>query len=138
MCCTCLIFLHYASSNESSKHLHKRMHSHIGCTCLTFLHCEFLMVDILMFLNQIQLKRNDTYTGCNCKSYFCNDLPWCEFSRCPHICKHSCKGCIWNCLHPPWYCLDKIQKSCTELTEQLTKSGKVNFANNIFYFHFCW
>ena len=39
--CICLTFLHCAFSNVSSNRLHQRMHSHIGCICLTFLQCAF-------------------------------------------------------------------------------------------------
>ena len=39
--CICLDFLHCVLSNVSSKHLHKRMHNHTGCICLAFLHCVF-------------------------------------------------------------------------------------------------
>ena len=63
--CICLIFLHCPLSNVSSNSLHDKMHrhighiglwqcfkcllkspsgenaSHIGCICLTFLHCDF-------------------------------------------------------------------------------------------------
>ena len=39
--CICLTFLHCVFSNVSSKRLHNMMHSHIGCICLTFLHCAF-------------------------------------------------------------------------------------------------
>ena len=35
----CLTFSHCASSNGSSKRLHKRMHNCTGCICLTFPHC---------------------------------------------------------------------------------------------------
>ena len=39
--CTCLTFLHYAFSNVSSNCLPEKMHSHIGCIYLTFRHCAF-------------------------------------------------------------------------------------------------
>ena len=35
----CLAFLRCVFSNESSKRLQNRMHSHTGCICLTFPHC---------------------------------------------------------------------------------------------------
>ena len=34
-------FLHCALPNVSSKRLHEKRQSHIGCICLTFLHCAF-------------------------------------------------------------------------------------------------
>ena len=39
--CICVTFLHCASSNESSDGVHKRMHTHTGCICWSFLHCVF-------------------------------------------------------------------------------------------------
>ena len=61
--CICLIFLHYESSNVSSKHLHKRMQNHTGCICLTFLslHCVFSNVD-----SKSLQKRMRNHTGCIC------------------------------------------------------------------------
>ena len=39
--CICLTFLHCVFSNEPSDSMHGRIQSHIGCMCLTFLHCVF-------------------------------------------------------------------------------------------------
>ena len=39
--CICLVFIHYAFSNVSSDNLPKRMYNYIGCTCLAFLHYAF-------------------------------------------------------------------------------------------------
>ena len=39
--CICLTILHCAFSNVSSNHLSVKKHSHIGCICLIFLHCAF-------------------------------------------------------------------------------------------------
>ena len=36
--CICLTFLHCVFSNVFSKRLHERIHNHIGCIFLTFLH----------------------------------------------------------------------------------------------------
>ena len=37
--CTCLLFLHYEFLNVSSDFLLEQMQNHNGCICLTFLHC---------------------------------------------------------------------------------------------------
>ena len=39
--CICLTLLHCAFSNAFSNRLSEKEHSHIGCICLTFLHCAF-------------------------------------------------------------------------------------------------
>ena len=39
--CICLTFLHCAFSNCSSNRLPERKQSHTGCICLTFRHCAF-------------------------------------------------------------------------------------------------
>ena len=39
--CICFTFLNCELSNVFLKHLHKRMHSPIGCICVPFLHCAF-------------------------------------------------------------------------------------------------
>ena len=67
--CICLIFLHCAFSNVSSKcldqrmhshcgflnvsskRLHKKMHNHTCCICLAFLHCGFSNVSSHLFKN---------------------------------------------------------------------------------------
>ena len=41
--CICLTFLHCAFSKFSSNCLTEKIHSHIDCICLTFLRCAFEM-----------------------------------------------------------------------------------------------
>ena len=86
--CICSTFLHCAFSNVSSAHLHNRMHSHIGCICLTFLHCAFSNVSS----NYLHEKRQ-SHIGCICLTFL-----HCVFSnvsskRLPEK-RHSHIGCI--------------------------------------------
>ena len=57
--CTCLTFLHCVFSYVSSKCLPQKMHTHIGCICLTFLHCVFLNVP-----SKCLNKRIQSHIGC--------------------------------------------------------------------------
>ena len=69
--CICLTFLHCAFSNVSSNCLPERMQSHIGCICSTFPHCEFSNVSS-KYLRQ----RMQNHIGCICKTFL-----HCEFSN---------------------------------------------------------
>ena len=68
--CICLIFLHCAFSNESSKRLHERMQNHSGCICLTFLHCAFSNVSSKRLHERMQ-----SHIDCICLTFL-----RCEFS----------------------------------------------------------
>ena len=58
------VFLHSACSNASSKRLHKKLHNHIDCICLTYLHC--------VFANVSSYVRMESQNGCNyLTSLFC-------------------------------------------------------------------
>ena len=52
-------FLHSVFSNVSSKCLHRRMRSHIGCICSTFLRCVFSNVSSIDLPNRMH-----SHTGC--------------------------------------------------------------------------
>ena len=56
-CIICLAFLHCGFSNG----LPERMHSHIGCICLTFPDCVFLNVPSKRLNRRMQ-----SYIGCIC------------------------------------------------------------------------
>ena len=71
--CICLTFLHCAFSNVSSNHLPVRMQSHIGCICLSFLHCVFSYVSS----NCLHEKRH-SHIGCICLTFLLQHL---YFSR---------------------------------------------------------
>ena len=58
--CICLVFLHCALPNVSSKRLHEKRQSHIGSICWTFLHCAFSNVS-----SKYLHKRMHTHIGCN-------------------------------------------------------------------------
>ena len=70
--CICLTFLHCAFSNVSSKCLPEWMHSHTGCIYLAFLHCAFSNGSS----NRLPEKMR-THTGCICLTFlhcaFSND-----------------------------------------------------------------
>ena len=58
------VFLHSACSNASSKRLHKKLHNHIDCICLTYLHCVFANVSSYVGMQ--------SHNGCNyLTSLFC-------------------------------------------------------------------
>ena len=42
--CICIVFLHCVFSNVTSVRLDQSRHNHTGCICLAFLHCAFLDV----------------------------------------------------------------------------------------------
>ena len=54
-------------SNVSSNGLHWRMHSHIGCICLTFLHCVFSNVSSNRLRDMMH-----THIGCICLIFLCH------------------------------------------------------------------
>ena len=62
--CICLTFLHCAFSNELSKRLHGRMHNHTGCICLIFPHCVFSNASSNGLLDGMH-----SHTGCICVSF---------------------------------------------------------------------
>ena len=68
------------------------MKSHIGCICLTFLHCGFSYVSSNGMPEQMH-----NHTGCICLSF-----PHCAFSNVPSngLCErtHSCTDCICSIL----------------------------------------
>ena len=59
--CICLTFLHCVFSYVSSKHLHCRMHNHTGCICSIFLRCVFSNVFSKRLPKQMQ-----SHTDCTC------------------------------------------------------------------------
>ena len=69
--CIGLTFLHCAFSNVSSSRLHKKRHSHIGCICSTFRHCEFSNVS-----SKHLHKKMQSHIGCICSTF-----PHCGFSN---------------------------------------------------------
>ena len=62
--CICLAFLHCAFSDVSSNGLPQRMHSHIGCICLAFLHCAFSNVS-----SSGLLEMRHSRIGCICVTF---------------------------------------------------------------------
>ena len=76
-------------SNVSSKRLHRRMHNHTGCICLTFLHCGFSNVSSNRLSDMMQ-----NHTGCICLSFLyyviSNDL---------HFWMYTCIGCTFLTSH---------------------------------------
>ena len=65
-CVISCVFISYVSSNP----LPKKKHSHIGCTCLTFLHCGFANVP-----SNCLHEKNHGHIGCICMTFL-----WCAFS----------------------------------------------------------
>ena len=63
--CICLTFLHCVFSNVSSEHLPGRMHNHIVCIYLAFRHCVFSNVHLN---GSFEMKHN--CTGCNCSTFW--------------------------------------------------------------------
>ena len=61
--CTCLTFLHCVFSNVSSNGLPEWLRSHTDCICLIFLHCVFSNV----FSKHLH-KKMQSHTGCICKT----------------------------------------------------------------------
>ena len=68
--CTCLTFLHCEFLNESSNCLPQKMRSHIGCIYLTFLHCAFSYVS-----SKRLSEKRQSHIGCICSTFL-----HCEFS----------------------------------------------------------
>ena len=60
----CLTFLHCVVLNVSSNGLHERMHNHIGYICLTFPHCAISNVSSNCFSAMMH-----NYTGCICSTF---------------------------------------------------------------------
>ena len=58
--CFCFFF-HCEFSNVSTKRLHKRMYSYIGCICCAFLHCAFSNVSSTRLPEMMH-----SHTGCIC------------------------------------------------------------------------
>ena len=73
-------------ANVPSHRLSLRMHSHIGCICLAFLHCAFSYVSS-------SLPQMQNHTGCICLTFL-----RCVFSDVPskrlHRRMHNHTGCI--------------------------------------------
>ena len=88
ICCICLAFLHCVFSSVESKSLDQSMHIHIGYICLAFLHCVFSNVSSRHLHKTMQ-----NHIGCICKTF-----PQCEFSNVSSNClpekRHSHTGCI--------------------------------------------
>ena len=80
--CICLTFLHCVFSNVSIKNLDQRRQSHIGCICLTFLQCAFLNAS-----SKHQLKKMQSHIGCNCAWH-------CEL--CAALCAHNDRKRLWS------------------------------------------
>ena len=59
--CICLTFLHCVFSNVSIKNMDQSRQCHIGCICLTFLHCAFLNVSSNGLHEKMQ-----SHIGCIC------------------------------------------------------------------------
>ena len=74
--CTCLSFLHCEFYNVSSICLLQRMHNHIGCICSTFRHCEFYNVSS----DGLPLRMHN-HIGCICLVFL-----HCVFSNVPSNC----------------------------------------------------
>ena len=71
--CICLSFLHCVFSHVSSNRLPERMQSHIGCICLTFLRCAFSNVSSNGLPEKMQ-----SHTDCICLTFL-----HCAFSNVP-------------------------------------------------------
>ena len=76
--CICLSFLHCVLSNVSSNRLPEQMQSHIGCTCLAFLHCVLSNVSSSCLPERMQI-----HTDCICLTF----LEYC-FLKC--LFQHTC------------------------------------------------
>ena len=86
--CSCLTFLHCAFSNVSSKRLTEKMHSHIDYICSTFHQCAFSNVS-----SNCVLEKRHSHTG-----YICLTFLHCAFlnvsSNGLHENMQSYIGCI--------------------------------------------
>ena len=69
--CTCSTFLCCVLLNVCSKRLHKRMQIHIGCICLNLTHCAFANV-----LSKHIHKNIFNYTHCICLTFLDCALPF--------------------------------------------------------------
>ena len=87
--CICLTFLHCASSNVTSNCLPEMMLNHIGCICLTFLHCVFSNA-----FSKCLLEMMHNHIGCICLTFlhcvFSN-----VFSKCLRERMQSHTDCIF-------------------------------------------
>ena len=77
--CICLTFLHCAFSNVASNYLHEKRHSHIVCICLTFLHCVFSNVS-----SKCLPEKRHSCIDCICVTFL-----HCGFSNVPSNCLHE-------------------------------------------------
>ena len=88
-------FSHCVFANVSSKHLHNRIHNHIGCICLTFPHCAFSNVAS----NGLHEKRHSCI-GCICVFFL-----RCAFSNVSSNCLPlMTQSRIDNILLTWWHC----------------------------------
>ena len=83
-CVISCVFISYVSSNP----LPKKKHSHIGCICLTFLHCGFANVP-----SNCLHEKNHGHIGCICMTFLQCGFSNVSSNRLPKK-KHSCIGCI--------------------------------------------
>ena len=83
-CVISCVFISYVSSNP----LPKKKHSHIGCICLTFLHCGFANVP-----SNCLHEKNRGHIGCICMTFLQCGFSNVSSNRLPKK-KHSHIGCI--------------------------------------------
>ena len=82
------LFTNVRFSNVSSKHLHRKMQTHIGCICWTFLYCVFSN-DPLKSLHEMMQSHIDCICSTFHRGVFSN-----VFSNCLPERMHTHTGCI--------------------------------------------
>ena len=122
-------------SNVSSNCLHERMHNHIGCICLTFLHCVFSSVSS----NDLPEKMHSrigcislTFYHCVFSKVFSNGLlenmsriDWIGLTA--WLCLHCPQGIRWHSSHHfQKFCPSPISKFCCALPNGWFKLRQIN------------